>query len=99
MRLMNKYEAIVADYVHLEMRRRCEHWPYSDASKYLEQLQQDEPLEGKNFVCVWVRDGKAFTKECDAATDFVDVPSDCETIFRHQIEETFYDATRPLIEV
>lgn len=98
MRMMNKYEEVVADCVHLKMKRH-DSWPYYDSKEYMNQLQQQEPLTAKNMVCVWIRDGKAITKECDVATELVDVPQDCETIFRHQIEEAFYDATRPLIEL
>ena len=98
MRMMNKYEEVVADCVHHEMRKHDD-WPYYDSKQYMDSLQQQEPLTGKNMVCVWIRDGKAITKECDVATELVDVPQDCKTIFRHQIEEAFYDATRPFVEL
>ena len=98
MRQMNKYEEIVADYVHAVMKKH-EDWPYNDSTEYMNQLQHNEPLTGKEFVCVWLKDGEAFTKECNSPIEFVDVPHDCETIFRHQIEEAFYDATRPYQEI
>ena len=97
METTTKYEMMVAEYIH--NRANKDHWPFKKPMDYLNHLVRQTRLKGKDFICVWLKDGEAFTKECGSPIEFVDVPHDCETIFRHQIEEAFYDATRPYQEI
>ena len=96
MRLTNKYEAIVAEYIHAKANRDL--WPFAKPEQYLDSLSEGDELIGKEFVCVWQRGETVFTKECDYVVDFVEIPSDAMTIPKHEIEEDFHEQFRSLIE-
>lgn len=96
MRNRNKYEAIVAEFIH--HRANKNQWPFMNPEAYLDYLSNGSELQGLDFICVWQRGDEVFTKECDGIDDFVEIPMDAEVITKHEIEEDWYDQTRPFIE-